>query len=487
MARRKTPCGIVGGASLLQATTPSIEERVLAGRIATLVSQQPMAILANLVNSGLLALLMSGAWPETWLTVWVAGVWLVTALRGAVWLRYRRGSAGTAQAKNIGRLLTGVALVSGAVWGLPAVVFFPESPLALQGFIVFVLGGMSAGAVATLASHLPAFHSFIIPALLPLVGRLLLEGDLLYIAMGLMGGIYFLVLTTTGINLNRTLTRALRLQIEKSDLVDDLTEARAKAEAASVSKSAFLATVSHELRTPLNAVIGFTQLLEAEVHGPLGHGKYHEYLGHMSGSGTHLLNLIDELLDLSRAEAGQLAIRDEATVDLAAELTHCVALMTVRAEHRGICLVTSLPEDLPRLRADPQRLRQIVLNVLSNAVKFTPEDGLVELSATREPTGTLVLNIRDTGIGMSEGDLAVALEFFGRADNARSRATEGTGIGLPLTVLLLEMHGGKLEVASQPGGGTLVNLRFPPERVIECADAAEAPAQEDKLGPSPAA
>jgi signal transduction histidine kinase len=475
---------------LLQATTPSIEERVLAGRIATLVSQQPMAVLANLVNSALLALLIRGVWPEPWLATWVAGVWLVTALRGAVWLRYRRGSTGIAQAKNIGRLLTGVALLSGAVWGLPAVVFFPEAPIALQGFIVFVLAGMSAGAVATLASHLPAFHSFIVPALLPLAGRLLLEGDLLYIAMGLMGGIYFLVLATTGINLNRTLTRALRLQIEKSDLVDDLTEARAKAEAASVAKSAFLATVSHELRTPLNAVIGFTQLLEAEVHGPLGHGKYHEYLEHMSGSGTHLLNLIDELLDLSRAEAGQLAIREEAAVDLAAELAHCVALMTVRAEHRRICLVTSLPEDLPQLHADPQRLRQIVLNVLSNAVKFTPEDGLVELSATREPAGSLVLAIRDTGIGMSEGDLAVALEFFGRADNARSRATEGTGIGLPLTVLLLEMHGGKLEVASQPGGGTLVNLRFPPERVIECADAeppAEAPLQEDKLGPSPAA
>jgi two-component system cell cycle sensor histidine kinase PleC len=337
---------------------------------------------------------------------------------------------------------------------------------------------------------LPAFHSFIVPALVPLVGRLLFEGEVLYIAMGLMGGIYFLVLAATGLDLNRTLTRALTLQIEKSDLVDDLTEARAKAEAANVAKSAFLATVSHELRTPLNAVIGFAQLLEAEVHGPLGHDKYREYLGHMNGSGVHLLNLIDELLDLSRAEAGHLLIRDEVAVDLAAELTHCVALMTARAEHRGIRLETSLPKNLPRLRADPQRLRQIVLNVLSNAVKFTPEDGLVELSATREPSGKLVLAVRDSGIGMSEGDLAVALEFFGRADNARSRATEGTGIGLPLTALLLEMHGGELEIDSQPDGGTLVNLRFPPERVIEDAEPrppAEAPVQEDTYGSSPAA
>jgi len=475
---------------LPQAATPSIEERVYAGRIATLIRQQPLAVLANLVNSGLLALLLGGVWPTAWLAAWVAGVWLVTALRGAVWLRYRRASAESARARTPGRLLTGIALASGAIWGLPAVVFFPEAPLALQGFIVFVLGGMSAGAVATLASHLPAFHCFIVPALVPLVGRLLFEGEVLYIAMGLMGGVYLAVLVATSLNLNRTLTRALMLQIEKSDLVDDLTEARAKAEAANVAKSAFLATVSHELRTPLNAVIGFAQLLEAEIHGPLGHGKYREYLGHMSGSGVHLLNLIDELLDLSRAEAGHLLIRDEVAVDLAAELTHCVALMAARAEHSGIRLETSLPENLPLLRADPQRLRQIVLNVLSNAVKFTPKDGLVELTATREPTGKLALTVRDSGIGMSEGDLAVALEFFGRADNARSRATEGTGIGLPLTALLLEMHGGELEIDSQPDGGTLVNLRFPPERVIEDAEPgppAEAPVQEDSYGSSPAA
>ena len=473
-----------------QAATPSIEERVYAGRIATLIRQQPMAVVANLVNSGLLALLLGESWPTAWLAVWVAGVWLVTALRGAVWFCYRRASAEPARATTLGRLLTGVALASGTIWGLPAVVFFPEAPLVLQGFIVFVLGGMSAGAVATLASHLPAFYSFIVPALVPLVGRLLFEGEVLYVAMGLMGGVYLVALVATGLNLNRTLTRALTLQIEKSDLVDDLTEARAKAEAANVAKSAFLATVSHELRTPLNAVIGFAQLLEAEVHGPLGHGKYREYLGHMSGSGIHLLNLIDELLDLSRAEAGHLLIRDEIAVDLAAELTHCIALMTARAEHSGVSLETSLPENLPRLRADPQRLRQIVLNVLSNALKFTPKDGLVELSATREPSGKLVLAVRDSGIGMSEGDLTVALEFFGRADNARSRATEGAGIGLPLTALLLEMHGGELEIDSQLDAGTLVNLRFPPERVIENAEAgplAEAPSPQATRRSSPAA
>jgi signal transduction histidine kinase len=458
------------GAFVPGAATPSIEDRVYAGRIATLIRQQPTAVVANLINSGLLSLLLNGVWPASWLAAWVVGVWLVTAARGLVWLRYRHVPIAFDRAKVPGRLLTAVALASGMVWGLPMAILFPEAPLALQGFIVFVLGGLSAGAVATLGSHLPAFFSFVILALVPVGSRLLFQDDMLYWSMGLMGGVYFVVLATTGLNLNRTLTRALTLQIEKSDLVDDLTEARAKAEAASGAKSAFLATVSHELRTPLNAVIGFAQLLEAEVHGPLGNDKYREYLGHMTGSGVHLLNLIDELLDLSQAEAGRLLIRDEVDIDLIAELTQCAALMTARAEHGGICLETSFPEDLPSLRADPQRLRQIVLNTLSNAIKFTPRNGLVVLSATHEPSGELVIAVRDTGIGMSESDLTTALEFCGRADNARSRATEGTGIGLPLTALLLEMHGGELDIDSRPNNGTMVNLRFPPERVIENAE-----------------
>ncbi len=453
-----------------QALKPSIEERVLAGRLAAMIDQQPGAILAHVANSGLLALFVGQAWPQRWVIVWVAALWMVSAMRGAVWQRYRRGLSKASDARTAGHLLTGIALVSGMLWGLPGVTSFPEYPLALQGFVVFVLAGMSAGAVATLSGHLPAFYGFVLPSLLPLVAQLLLQSETIYGAMGLMGAVYLLVLVTTGVNLNRTLTQSLRLQMEKSDLVEDLMEARAKAEAANVAKSAFLATISHELRTPLNAVLGFAQVLENEIHGPLGHRKYREYLRHMSGSGIHLLNLIDELLELSRAESGSLTLREEVTVDLAAELTHCVALLKVHAEHRRTCLKLVLPEDLPRLLADPQRLRQIVLNVVSNAIKFTPEGGLVELAAMRDAPSDLILTVRDTGIGMSERDLAAAMEFFGRVDNAHAahaRASDGLGIGLPLTAILMKLHGGDLLIESRPGGGTVVGLRFPPERVIE--------------------
>jgi len=165
-------------------------------------------------------------------------------------------------------------------------------------------------------------------------------------------------------------------------------------------------------------------------------------------------------------------------------------LLKVHAEHRRTCLKLVLPEDLPRLLADPQRLRQIVLNVVSNAIKFTPEGGLVELAAMRDAPSDLILTVRDTGIGMSERDLAAAMEFFGRVDNAHARASDGLGIGLPLTAILMKLHGGDLLIESRPGGGTVVGLRFPPERVIEAGPGGGqgvVPARQGQCSPSGAA
>jgi signal transduction histidine kinase len=195
--------------------------------------------------------------------------------------------------------------------------------------------------------------------------------------------------------------------------------------------------------------------------------KIQEYLSHVTGSGTHLLHLIDELLDLSRAEAGYLVVREDSAVELGDELAECLAFLAVRAEHGGVALQASGLEQLPALRADRRRLRQIVLNVLSNAVKFTPRGGRVTLAGEQGDDGALVLSVRDTGIGMAEEDLSVALEAFGRADSSLARATEGAGIGLPLTQLLMELHGGRMKIVSTPGEGTLVALHFPAERVIE--------------------
>lgn len=450
------------------------DSRVLAGRINALVSQQPVALFANVILAALLALVLSDLMPHHWLALWMATVWGITAWRSVIWFRYRNGLVTPANAQSVANALTTTAILTGAIWGVSGGLFLPTDPGVLQGFFVFVLGGMSAAAVATLASHLPAFRGFVLLALGPIIGRLLADGTMLCISMGLMTAIYFVVLMFTGNNLNRTLTRWLTVQLEKTDLADDLAEARAQAEAANAAKAIFLATVSHELRTPLNAVLGFTHLVRDGVHGPLGNKKYQEYLDHVSGSGTHLAHLIDELLDLSRAEAGYLVVREESVVELSGEVKRCLDFLAARASHAGVTLRAERLDRLPALRADPRRLHQILLNVLSNAVKFTPEGGEVTFTSERAGDGALVLAVRDTGIGMTEEDLSIALETFGRADSSRAQATEGTGIGLPLTELLLELHGGKMAIISDPGGGTLVTLRFPAERVIENSSGAAA-------------
>lgn len=417
------------------------------------------------MNSGLLCFVLLDSLPLFWLGAWLAAIWAVTGFRALVWLRYRRGPVNITESRNIGQTLTVAAIISGFVWGVPGMLVIPSEPMALQGFIVFVLGGMSAGAVSTLASHLPAFFGFVTPALLPIIGRMLAEESSISLAMGVMGLVYFWVVAAAGYNLNRTLTRSLCLQFEKSDLADDLSAAQANAEGADRAKAQFLATISHELRTPLNAVLGFAELLKSEIHGPLGHSKYKEYLHHVAGSGTHLLTLINELLDLSRAEAGRLEL-SEREVDLAALLRSCAEIVEGQADQLGVQL-RCRADWLPALRADPGRLRQILLNVLSNAIKFTPQGGHVEIFAESTSSGAVTIYVRDSGVGMSEDEVTTAMQFFGRLDSSYDRATEGAGIGLPFTALLMEMHGGDMTIDSTPGGGTEVVLNFPAERVID--------------------
>lgn len=296
------------------------------------------------------------------------------------------------------------------------------------------------------------------------------QGSLAYFAMGTMGLIYLLALLATGRSLNRMLSQSLELQFEKSDLVDTLTAAQKQAEAANVAKSEFLAMISHELRTPLNAVLGFSQLLADQVHGRLGHQRYQDYVQHIAGSGRHLMHLIEDLLALSKAGAGNLSISEERIEDLPSFLRQCMALVEIRAAEKRLGLDLKSGDLDAVLWADPVRLRQIIINVLSNAIKFTPKGGEITLSVERGEAGSLCLVVSDTGIGMSEGELKVALESFGRADTSHTRDTEGAGVGLPLTESLMKLHQGEVEIASRPGGGTRVTLRFPATRVIDSAE-----------------
>ena len=227
----------------------------------------------------------------------------------------------------------------------------------------------------------------------------------------------------------------------------------------------FTANLIHELRTPLNAIIGFADVLRSEIFGALPHAKYREYAADILESGHHLLELVNEILDLSKADAGRLEL-SESRVDLVAAVQASVKMIQQTARETSVEVSVAIADDLPRLRADERRVRQILINLLANAVKFTPPGGEVLLTADREADGGLFISVLDTGIGMSAEDLTVALAPFGQVGAAEAQAEQGTGLGLPLTQRLLEAHGGSLEILSSCGQGTIMVGRFPPERVI---------------------
>jgi PAS domain S-box-containing protein len=244
-----------------------------------------------------------------------------------------------------------------------------------------------------------------------------------------------------------------------------LRDAKERAEIASQAKSVFLAHMSHELRTPLNAVLGFCELISSEVAGTVT-DKQREYLRDIHNSASHLLRLINDILDISKIEAGKLELADD-LVDLTPLIDSCLSLISPVARHKALGLsVTHEAEDMPLLRGDPLRLKQVLVNLVTNAAKFTPQGGSIDIHTATMPQGGLVVRVTDTGCGMTADDLARAMEPFGQAKSDTSRAHEGTGLGLPLARLLIEAHGGTLDIETTPGRGTTVTIAFPAERVV---------------------
>ena len=271
------------------------------------------------------------------------------------------------------------------------------------------------------------------------------------LALGLIG---FWLLATVG-------TAAMLFRHERL-----LSRARDEADRANRAKSAFLAHMSHELRTPLNAIIGFAEIIEKETFGPANSAKYREYAADIHHSGNHLLEVINDILDLSKVEAGRLSL-EETEIDLAQVTDSSLRLVKQRMSGSGIRMVNEIPEDLPRLLADERLVRQILLNLVTNAVKFTPRGGEVRLRAEVDPGGELTLCVSDTGVGIAAEDMSVVLERFGQANPFTSRSRhEGSGLGLPLVKSMIELHGGRLELESEIGVGTRVTLTFPRDRVL---------------------
>ncbi len=251
------------------------------------------------------------------------------------------------------------------------------------------------------------------------------------------------------------------LERNVADRTRELHSALVAAEMANRSKTDFLANMSHELRTPLNAIIGFADMIRHGKFGPVGSARYTEYADDIHDSGTHLLELIHDILDVSRIEAGQLTIAPE-HIDIQEAFDDCAAMIAPRADAGALALSFTAAPGMPPVFADGLRLKQILLNLTGNAIKFTPEGGTVAVTADTTADGGIAISIRDTGVGMTEEQIERALERFGQAGDNHMVSQEGVGLGLAICKSFMELHGGSLGIESTPGAGTTVTVTFPP-------------------------
>ncbi len=253
-----------------------------------------------------------------------------------------------------------------------------------------------------------------------------------------------------------------------------------KAEGANRAKTEFLANMSHELRTPLNAIIGFSEIIERGILGQAqGNLKYVNYARDINGAGNHLLNVINDILDIAKIEVGQLELAED-EFDVTESLGSCLNMLADQSQKNGVQLERTGLDSLPGLRGDEKKFKQIVINLLSNAIKFTSEGGKVTLSAEVEGDGSLKLTVSDTGIGIAAEDLDKVMAPFAQVDSAYCRRHEGTGLGLPISKALAELHGGSITMKSELGVGTTVTVRFPAERIVRSPRDTEAVGAADR-------
>ncbi len=363
--------------------------------------------------------------------------------------------------------------VNGVVWAGFALVGLGATDQSSHVFIFASLIVVLAIRMTFASTVLPILYVGTIPMTIAVVFRLLLLNHPFYWAMASMAlgvHVYFIFLAK---GLNSTAMAMLEYRAEKDALIAELEQekstsddARRRAESANVAKSRFLATMSHELRTPLNAILGFSEVMKTELLGPIQNPIYKEYASNVHYSGSHLLHLINEILDISRIEAGRYDLHEE-SLRLIDVVDDCHRLLKLRAESKGLELEVDFDPTLATIWADERAMRQICLNLLSNALKFTPKGGRITVRVYREPGGGQTLSIRDTGPGIPREEIPRIMQAFGQGSLAHQNAEGGTGLGLPIVKSLVELHEGTFELRSELRRGTEVLVTLPRHRVME--------------------
>ena len=412
-----------------------------------------------------------------WLSFFTTAVWLlaVLAFHGLILLqahRFLRQVSPEISLKTWRQRFAAAEFAHATTFALivPPLAFVQNDSARI--FLVFAMLLIVAIRTMLSASLPPIVYAGSLPITIAIAGFFLLMDDPALRMVAIIAPLAQVFFVLLGQRLFRTSLMTLQYRAEKDALIAELEqaksnsdEARRRAETANVAKSRFLATMSHELRTPLNAILGFSEVLKSEVFGPHANPTYREYAGDIHSSGEHLLTLINELLDLSRIEAGRYELNEEA-VNLAYVVDDCRNLLKLRAKNRGITILHAFESNLPMLWADERAIRQITLNLLSNAIKFTPQGGEITLKVGALENGGQYLSVRDTGPGIPEDEIPVVLSSFGQGTLAIKTAEQGAGLGLPIVQGLTDLHGGTFELKSKLREGTEVTVSFPAYRVV---------------------
>lgn len=387
--------------------------------------------------------------------------------------------------------LNGLALAAFALIGIyNGNVGHPSATFSSHVFIFATLMVVLAIRMTFASTLTSVFLAGSVPMTLAVAGRLFSLGDPFYFALASMAvGIHvFFVYLARG--LHSTALSMVEYRAVKDGLISELEEAtaisdesRRRAEAANKAKSRFLATMSHELRTPLNAIMGFSEVMEKELLGPIGSDTYREYSRNIYSSGNHLLHIINEILDLSRIEAGRYDLHEE-TFHLVDIIEDCERLIKIRADAKGLQIVEEFADDLPQVWADPRAMRQICLNLLSNALKFTPKGGRITIVVGHTENGGQYVCVRDTGPGIPKEEIPRVLQAFGQGSLAHESAEGGTGLGLPIVQNLIQLHGGTFDLQSELRKGTEVIVSLPRQRVLHPMQPLQPLGQESHRGAS---
>ena len=429
-----------------------------------LVYRSVLGQIANVVNPAIVIAVLYTSVRHDLLFGWFGLMVLSTLGRLLLMRAYRVAAPRPSEAPVWGRRFAVGAGITGVLWAMLSAVVFLTDAGVLHAFLAFLAAGMTAGAVTASAAYVPAFYAFALPINLMLATSFLLRGDPVHLAMAAMVFLFAALTGAIARNWNRTIRNSILLGLRNENLVRRLSVQRDRAERASRAKTDFLANMSHELRTPLNAIIGFSEAIKREMFGPIGRSEYREYAEDIHASGLHLHELIGGVLDVAKAERGEMTL-EESTVDLIGAVEATTRMIRQEAERAGVAVEWRGPETLPALRADRRLIRQVLLNLISNSIKFSNRDSRIEIDAALMPEG-LVLTVSDTGIGMERDEVERAFEPFNQLARDPSKRRTGTGLGLPLSRRIMELHGGSLHLVSSPGQGTKAAATFPHGRIV---------------------